>query len=158
MFEQAEPHSEHVITRDREANANLRTQLHRIIRHAGLEPWPKTFQILRSTRETELAEVFPIHVVCKWIGNSELVATAHYLQITDDHFKRAVDAEGFAQAAQNAAQKAHEPAGAELKDYPEEKSEDIVGSGDSSDVLLDSETFENASMTRAGLEPALDGF
>ena len=37
--------------------------MHRIIRRAGLTPWPKPFQNLRSTRETELAETYPLHVV-----------------------------------------------------------------------------------------------
>ena len=89
-FQQAEPGAEHVITRYRDSNANLRTQLHRIIVRAGLTPWPKTFQNLRSTCETELAERFPIHVACKWLGNSTQVANKHYLQTTDEHFARAV--------------------------------------------------------------------
>ena len=33
------------------------------IKRAGLTPWPKLFQNLRSTRETELAETFPLHVM-----------------------------------------------------------------------------------------------
>ena len=53
---------------------------------AGLQRWPKLFQNLRSTRETELAEDFPMHVVCPWIGNSQPIAAKHYLQVTDDHF------------------------------------------------------------------------
>ena len=61
----------------------------RIIERAGLEPWPKLFQNLRSTRETELAEQFPIHVVCAWIGNSRAVAAKHYLQTTEEHFRKA---------------------------------------------------------------------
>jgi integrase len=81
--------TEDVITRYRDSNVNLRTQLKRIIRRAGLEPWPKLFQNLRSTRETELAEVFPMHVVCSWIGNSQNVAKKHYLQTTEEHFARA---------------------------------------------------------------------
>ena len=56
----------------------------------GLQPWPKLFQNLRSTRETELAEDFPMHVVCQWIGNSQPIAAKHYLQVTDDHFSKAV--------------------------------------------------------------------
>jgi hypothetical protein len=56
----------------------------KIIRHAGLTPWPKLFQNLRSSRQTEFAESFPSHVVCAWIGNSETVAAKHYLQVTDD--------------------------------------------------------------------------
>ena len=77
-----------LITRYR-AGANLRTQLERIIGRAGLKPWPKLFQNLRSTRETELADQFPIHVVCQWIGNSQAVAKEHYLQTTEAHFETA---------------------------------------------------------------------
>ena len=79
-----------VITRYRNRNSNLRTQLNRIIAKAGLEPWPKLFHNLRSTRQTELAEKFPAHVVCEWIGNSEAVAAKHYLQTTAEHFDKAV--------------------------------------------------------------------
>ena len=57
---------------------------------AGLQRWPKLFQNLRSTRETELADDFPIQVVCDWIGNTEAIASKHYLQVTEDHFARAV--------------------------------------------------------------------
>jgi len=60
------------------------------IAKAGIKPWPKLFQNLRSTRETELAEKFPIHVVCDWIGNSPRVAAKHYLQVTEDHYAKAV--------------------------------------------------------------------
>lgn len=102
-FEQAEPGTVWIITRYRDGNQNLRTQLHRIIERAGLEPWPKPFQNLRSTRETELCNEFPSHVVCKWIGNSEAVAAKHYLQVTDEHFEKAIDS-----AAQKAAQKVSE--------------------------------------------------
>lgn len=88
-WEQAEPGAVHVVTRYRDAKQNLRTQLLRIISRAGVKPWPKLFQNLRSTRETELAESFPIHVVCEWIGNSQAVAREHYLQITEAHLDRA---------------------------------------------------------------------
>jgi len=79
----------HVIRRYRQANANLRTQLCRILRRAGLQPWPKLFQNLRASRETELTEQFPIHVVCAWIGNTTHIASKHYLQVTDAHFAAA---------------------------------------------------------------------
>jgi hypothetical protein len=80
---------EPVITRYRDKNGNLRTQLQRIIRKAGLTPWPRLFHNLRATRQTELAEQFPAHVVCAWIGNTERVAQNHYLQVTDAHFEKA---------------------------------------------------------------------
>jgi len=89
-FDLAEPGSEFVITRYRDTNANLRTQLLRFIRRAGVQPWPKLFQNLRRTRETELTDDFPMHVVCQWIDNSQPIAAKHYLRVTDDHFSRAV--------------------------------------------------------------------
>jgi len=119
VFDEAEPGTDLVISRYeyRGRNTNLRTQLLKIIRRAGLEPWPKLFQNLRSTRETELSEKFPMHVVCKWIGNTQAVAAKHYLQVTDDHFKQAAEAneksgaESGALAAQNRAQTVAHDAG-----------------------------------------------
>lgn len=80
---------DYVITRYRDPKQNLRTQLLRIIHRAGLVPWPKLWHNLRSSRQTELAETYPMHVVCNWIGNSAAVARDHYLQVTDQHFERA---------------------------------------------------------------------
>jgi len=37
----------------RDGNANLRTQLNRIIRRAGVDPWPKLFHNLRASRAAE---------------------------------------------------------------------------------------------------------
>jgi len=87
--EQAAERTVHVVTRYRSSCQNLRTELNRIVRRAGVVPWPKPFQNLRSTRETELMETYPAHVVCRWIGNSEAVAKKHYLQVTDAHFEKA---------------------------------------------------------------------
>ena len=44
-------------------NANLRTQFERVIRRAGLAPWPRLFHALRASRETELLDSFPIQTV-----------------------------------------------------------------------------------------------
>ena len=81
--------TEFVIAHRRDSNANLRKHLLRIIKRAGLTSWPKLFQNLRATRETELAETYPLHVVTAWLGNSQLVAAKHYLQVTDQHFAKA---------------------------------------------------------------------
>jgi len=99
VFDEAEPGTEHVITRYRDTRQNLRTQLCRIIHRAGLTPWPKPWHNLRSTRQTELAERYPIHVVCAWLGNSRAVAQAHYLQVTDAHFAEAINSNGEEQEA-----------------------------------------------------------
>ena len=79
-------------TKDQTREKNWRTRLKQIIVKAGLEPWPKVFQNLRATRETELADSYPLHIVVAWLGNSEAVAMAHYLQVTDDYFDRAAKA------------------------------------------------------------------
>jgi len=111
-FEQAEPGTKHVITRYRGDSANLRTQFCRILKKAGLKPWPKLFHNLRSTRQTELVAIHPQHVVCAWIGNSQTVAMTHYLQVTDEHFRRAIEASTPRQkAVQNPVQKVRESAG-----------------------------------------------
>lgn len=89
VFGEAEPGTEHVITRYRDTRQNLRTQLCRIIRKAGLKVWQKLWHNCRSARQTELAERYPIHVVCAWLGNSRAVAQSHYLQVTDAHLERA---------------------------------------------------------------------
>jgi integrase len=70
-------------------NCNLRTTFEKIVRRADLVPWTRPFHNLRSSRQTELAEKYPSHVVCDWLGNSEDIARKHYYQTTDDHFARA---------------------------------------------------------------------
>lgn len=129
VFTEAEPGTEHVITRYRDARQNLRTQLQRIIKKAGLEAWPKLWHNLRSTRQTELAETYPIHVVCAWLGNTRAVAQEHYLQITDSHFEMAIGS-GDEKAAQNPAQHTSEMVGTGRK-----------SAGDESEKTLENAVF-----------------
>jgi len=82
-----------IITRYRCSTQNLRTTFLKIVARAGLKPWPKLMQNLRSSRETELAETFPLQAVTAWMGNSQLVAAKHYLQLRDEHFDRAAGLE-----------------------------------------------------------------
>ena len=98
-FDRAQPGALNLITRYRDTNANLRTQFGRILRRAGVKQWPRLFQILRASRETELAERFPLHVVAEWVGNSPKTALAHYTQVTEEHYRLAAN-----QVAQNPAQ------------------------------------------------------
>ena len=71
-------------------NSNLRTTFLKIIRRAGLQPWPRAFQNLRASRETELVENYRVHVVTGWLGNAPEVAMRHDSMTTDEHFKAAV--------------------------------------------------------------------
>ena len=73
------------------------------VAQAGLTIWPKLFVNLRSTRETELAEQFPIHVVTRWLGNSPNIAARHYLQVTEAHYDRAAATPEAQQKAQQSA-------------------------------------------------------
>jgi len=73
------------------ADQSLRTQFERILKRAGLEKWPRIFHNLRSTCRTELQERFPSHVIDGWLGQSTKTAEKHYLQITDDHWKAAIE-------------------------------------------------------------------
>jgi integrase len=81
VWEQALPGSVYVINRYRSSNVNLRTQLVRIIRRAGLTPWPKLFHNLRVSCQVDLTESYPIHRVCYWLGNSTAIASKHYLSV-----------------------------------------------------------------------------
>ena len=88
-FEEAQPGEEYVIASYRGGETNLRTQLTKIIKRAGHEPWPKLFQNLRSTRETELIREHGIAAACEWVGNTPLIALKHYAQVTEEDVQRA---------------------------------------------------------------------
>lgn len=91
-----------VIGRAITGESNLRTGLTKIIKRAGLAPWPKLFQNLRQTRETELASSHPIHVVAEWMGHDQLIAQKHYLRVTEADFERASGEPGKEEAKQKA--------------------------------------------------------
>ncbi len=115
-FDLAPEGSVHVITGYRKPRSSMRKVMTAIIRHAGLTPWPKLFHNLRASRETELAAEYPLHVVCRWIGNSATVAAKHYLQVTEGDFERASCAAGALQKAQ---QYGPESTGTEKQTSPE---------------------------------------
>ena len=142
-FDEAAEGSVHVITRYRNTNANLRTHLSRIIERAGLKPWPKLFQNLRSTRETELAEQFPMHVVCSWIGNSKAIAAKHYLQTTDEHFRK---------ATQNPTQTVHDTADSDGQPRQEAPHLSALSGTDKAGQLL-----TVGKIAEEGLEPPTRG-
>jgi integrase len=85
-------HPEKVIKRVRCTKNNLRTQMIRILKKAEIKVWPKLFQNLRSSRESELIKVHGVEVACQWIGNTPAVAMKHYLQITDEDYEKALEA------------------------------------------------------------------
>lgn len=150
-FEQAAPGAIYVISRYRDTNANLRTCLLKIIRRAGLTPWPKLFVNLRATRETELAAIYPIHVVCAWIGNSEAVAAKHYLQVTEGDFERA--ATGAAESDAGARQKAVQQAAAASRTESPETTQARISPGLALDPATPCEVVPCTKVPLVGLEP-----
>jgi integrase len=93
-FDAAPEGTEYVISRHRLASKNLRSTLLRIMERAGVKPWPRLFQNMRASREMELTQSHPLHVVVGWIGNSALIAAKHYPQITDGDFECATNKSG----------------------------------------------------------------
>lgn len=71
------------------AHTNWREGLEKIIRKAGLVQWPRIWHNMRSSRETELRDVFPAYVVAEWLGHSEAIGTKHYSKPNDAHYRRA---------------------------------------------------------------------
>jgi integrase len=148
VFDDAPEGAVYVIGRYREG-ANLNPHFRRIIRRAGVTPWPKTWHNLRASRQTELAADYPLHTVCAWIGNTKAIAAGHYLQVTDADWTRAT-AEAAANPATHAPQSA--PKGGEPKTQNPHNPAELVGVGGSCDAM------ESGPMGRAGLEPATPAF
>jgi integrase len=145
-----------VITKSRDATVNLRSRFLDILSAAGIEPWPKLFQNLRSTRQTELTEDFPAHVVCAWLGNSEKVADEHYLQVTPAHFGKARGIAGDANLLHRGAKSgAASPcfASQDATPYVLEESASLDVAGSNENVLADGSTCEIAGMGAVGFEP-----
>lgn len=82
--------SRNVIEKHRLNSGHFSRQFRPILTMAGVTPWPKLMINLRSSRQTELENEFPTHVVCKWLGNSPQIAHRHYLKVTDSHFEQAI--------------------------------------------------------------------
>ncbi len=73
------------------ASANFRTTFEKIIRRAGVEPWPKLWHNLRASFEGDLATDFPLATVTKWLGNTPSIALRHYVDPTDKTFELAAN-------------------------------------------------------------------
>jgi len=91
------------------SRCNLRTTFGRIIRRAGLEPWPRLWHSLRASCESDLAQAFPLATVTKWLGNTPSVALRHYVDPTETAFRQALT--WVPKAAQNPAQQTQESSG-----------------------------------------------
>ena len=71
-------------------SANLRTTLTKMIERAHCAPWPRLFQNLRASCETDWVQNYPLHVCAKWLGHSPAIAAQHYVMVRDHHFADAI--------------------------------------------------------------------
>lgn len=139
-------------------NCNLRETFLKLIRRAGQTPWPKLFQNLRASCETDLMQHHPIHVVTAWMGNTPRIALTHYLQTLERDFEKATQggAESGAEAVQNPVQPGAAGKGQEGKG--ETVPSEMVGVR--TPLSLSGLSCTHEQMGEAGLEPVggLPGF
>ena len=91
VWEQAPEGAVHVIEHYRQ-HTNLGVKLSRVVRQAGLAPWPKVWHNLRATRCTELQQGgFAPQVVTDWCGHTEAIAEQAYWMTTAEDFARAAE-------------------------------------------------------------------
>ena len=74
---------------DLREDSNLGERLSNTIARAGVAQWPRLFQNMRASRQTELSAIYPATDVCAWMGNTPAVAADHYLSTLDASFARA---------------------------------------------------------------------
>lgn len=68
-------------------DSNLNRHAAKLIKFAGLEPWPKPFQTLRQWRATTWRSKYPEHVVDAWMGHSLTVARRHYASVPEELYR-----------------------------------------------------------------------
>ena len=86
-YDAAAEGSTQIITRFSESNTNLDKPFKVILNNAGVVPWPKLFQNMRASCETDWLNESPAHVVAGWIGHSVKIQRRNYAQITEGHFE-----------------------------------------------------------------------
>ena len=147
LFDGAEPGTEAVVPRLRDAGINLRTQFERIVAKASVTPWPRLFHNLRASCATDWVERFPAHVVAGWLGHSPMIAAQHYLQTRDAHFDLAA---GIGEAAANPATHTRPsgPTATQPKGQDPQNQAVLVGCGAGCDPV------EYAKVPPEGLEPS----
>lgn len=114
--------------------------------------WPRLFQNLRSSAETELASKYPLHVATYWIGNTARIAERHYLQVPGSFYDQAVerDVQNAAHDVQNEAQ---QPIAVGCRGTHENPSEGGKNA-DSRRSAKDCEGLQSAPMETKGIEPS----
>ena len=156
--EQAPKGAEFVVTRHRSQadspegwrNSNLRTRFNKMVRRAGLTPWPKPFHAMRASFETDLTERYPVQVASAWLGNSPKVALAHYLRVLPEHFEKATR-EPINANERPAQIPAHQPPVEACQPSPRNEKSPVIAANDRAWGVM-----ETPQADGRGFEPPLD--
>lgn len=154
-FDEAPEGAVYCVPRSMDKGVNLRTQMERIIRRAGLDPWPKLFQNCRSTRETELFKMTGgnVKAVCSWIGNSPEVAMQHYAQVTEADLQEAAKTSLLADAekkVQDTVQTVPEPSRTEPQEDEGEIDANPCGCGELRELAGCGNSLQNKELYPQG--------
>jgi hypothetical protein len=87
LYEAAPEGAVEMVPQAHRAHVNIFLGLKKIVERAGLKPWPRLLQNLRSSCATDWAYDCPGVESSKWMGHSKVVAAEHYLQSPDLNFK-----------------------------------------------------------------------
>lgn len=163
VYELAEPDSERVFARFRDPRSNLRTHFRRIIRRAGFEPWPRLWQNLRASRESELMREYDLKTVCAWIGNTPAVAARSYAMSIDRDadFRRAAGLADPVAVAEKSQQKSQQSNAADKgrrkTSSADRNSKPFKDKNFDTSCREPSSPVRNAKMTPTGFEPVSPG-
>jgi hypothetical protein len=69
--------------------ANITNIMRRTVKRAKVAIWPKLWQNLRASRESELLRIHDIKDVCNWLGNTPATVFKHYLRTNNDALRKA---------------------------------------------------------------------
>ena len=90
LWEVAKEGEPRMFPSDTISSAGLNSKLQSVLRACGIPLWPKPFINMRASRDSELLEQYPIHVVATWMGHSARIALKHYAQVQEVHWDAAV--------------------------------------------------------------------
>jgi integrase len=83
-----DPAEEFVLSGITGTDANVYNTFRRIVKKAGLTPWPRLWHNLRASRDSELSATgLSDHAVSQLMGNSPKVSRDHYKFITQETFE-----------------------------------------------------------------------
>jgi len=73
-------------------------RLQRAMRRIGVAPWPRLWQNLRASCETDLCEKLPPHWVAAWMGHKLDVAQEHYHMVPPGALQKATQSYGVGES------------------------------------------------------------